>query len=189
MLSVDTVLAHAALRRPADDDVVALGEGGHPGTDLDDLAGALVAEHRGYGDRDGAVHRRQVGVTDAGRPDADLHLAGADRGGRDVVTDVETFVADLVQHCCFHASTSFSASARFGQESTALRALPRRSSAGYSSCTSRLSSSSTSKTSGRIPAQTALASHSSWSTTIFIRPTAAVEPVPTMPFKAGADVF
>src|SRR3954447_8087138 len=169
--------------------MIALGKARHTLTDLDHLAGALVTEHRGHGNRDGAVHRGQIRVTDTGRLDADFHLAGAERGGRDVVTDVEALVADLMQDCCFHASTSFSASARFGQESTAWRALPRRSSAGYSSCTSRLSSSSTSKTSGRIPAQTALASHSSWSTTIFIRPTAAVEHVPTMPFKAGVGVF
>src|SRR4051812_31537507 len=169
--------------------MVPLGDRRHAGADLDHLAGALVTQDRRYGDRDGAVHRRQVGVTDAGRFDADLHLAGADRRRHDVVTDVEPLVTDLVQHCCFHASTSFSASARFGQESTAWRTWPRMPSAGYSSCTSRLSSSSTSKTSGSIPAQTALASHSSWSTTIFIRPTAAVEHVPTIPFKAGATRF
>src|SRR3954468_10383394 len=169
--------------------MVSLGDGRHAGADLDDFAGALVTQDRRYGDRDGAVHRGQVRMTDPGRFDADFHLAGADCRRRDVVTDVEPLVAHLVQHCCFHASTSFSASARFGQESTACRTLPTVSSVGYSSCTSRLSSSSTSKTSGRIPAQTALASHSSWSTTIFIRPTAAVEHVPTMPFKAGADVF
>src|SRR3954447_13662161 len=169
--------------------MVSLGDGRDAGADLDHFAGTLVTEHGGHGDRDGAVHRGQVRVTDTGRFDPDLHLAGADRRRRDVVTDVEPLVADLVQHCCFHASTSFSASARFGQESTAWRTLPRMSSAGYSSCTSRLSSSSTSKTSGRIPAHTALASHSSWSTTIFIRPTAAVEHVPTLPFKAGGHVF
>src|SRR3954453_12377690 len=165
--------------------MVSFGDRRHAGADLDHLTGALVTQHGRHGDRDRAVHRGQVRVTDPGRFDADPHLAGAYRRRRDVVTDVEPLVAYLVQHCCFHASTSFSASARFGQESTAWRTWPRLPVAGFSSCTSRLSSSSTSKTSGRIPAQTALASHSSWSKKIFIRPTAAVEHVPTIPFKAG----
>src|SRR3954469_23524669 len=169
--------------------MVSLGDRRDAGAYLDHLTRALVTQDRRYGDRAVAVLRGEVRMTDTGRFDPDLHLAGADRRRRDVVTDVEPLVADLVQHCCFHASTSFSASARFGQESTAWRTWPRMPSAGYSSCTSRLSSSSTSKTAGRIPAQTALASHSSWSTTIFIRPTAAVEHVPTMPFKAGGPVF
>src|SRR3954453_2030409 len=169
--------------------MVSFGDRRHAGADLDHLSGALVTQHGRHGDRDRAVHRGQVRVTDPGRFDADLHLAGADRCCRDVVTDVEPLVAYLVQHCCFHASTSFSASARFGQESTAWRTWPRMPSAGYSACTSRLFSSSTLKPSGRIPAQTALASHSSWSITIFIRPTAALELVSTMRSKAGGRIF
>src|SRR5205085_9244010 len=140
-----------------------------------------------------ARHRRKVGVADAGGTDADADLARADGCRRHVVTDVEGGITDLVQDCGLHSAppstgTSLSARARLGHESTASRTLSSLSSSGYSSWSSRLSSSSTSKTSGRIPTQTALASHSSWSTTIFIRPTAAVEHVPTLASKAGVPV-
>src|SRR5581483_7148355 len=97
------------------------------------LAGALVTEHGGYGDRDRAVHSGEVGVADAGGLDADAHLARADRRSSDVVTAVETLVAHVVKDGCLHASSScLRASARFGHESTASRTLPRMSSGGYS---------------------------------------------------------
>src|SRR4051812_31680586 len=146
--------------------MVALAQTSDAGTDLDDLTRTLVTEHGGYGDGGGAVHRGEIGGADTGRLDAHAHLARADGRGLHVVTDLELVVADVVQDRGLHSSTSFSASARLGQESTASRTLSRSSDDGYSLWTWSSSSSSTSKTSGRMPTQTALASHSSWSTTI-----------------------
>ena len=66
-----------AFRRVERDDVVALFDAGHPRPDIDDDAGALMAEDRrkqplgiGPGQRVG------VGMADAGRLDLDQHLAG-----------------------------------------------------------------------------------------------------------------
>ena len=70
--------AGAAFRRIERNDVVALLDRGHAGTDIDDDAGALVAEDRRKQSlRIGARQRELVGVADAGRLDLDQHLAGA----------------------------------------------------------------------------------------------------------------
>jgi hypothetical protein len=66
-----------AFRRVERDDVVALLHAGHARPDVDDDAGALMAEDGGeqpFGV--GAGERELVGVADAGRLDLDQHLAG-----------------------------------------------------------------------------------------------------------------
>lgn len=67
------------------------GDLGHPGPDLDHLAGPLVAGHEGGGLGDEPVHGRQVGVADAGGVDLDPHLSGRRVGDLDV-HDVELAV-------------------------------------------------------------------------------------------------
>ena len=67
----------AAFRRVERDDVVALLHEVTPGADIDDDAGALMAEdRREQAFRIGARQRELVGVADAGRLDLDQHLAG-----------------------------------------------------------------------------------------------------------------
>jgi hypothetical protein len=71
------VLALAAFRRVQRNDVVARLDAGDPGADLDDDAGALVAEDR----REDALRivageREGIGVADAGGLDLHQHLAG-----------------------------------------------------------------------------------------------------------------
>src|SRR4051794_16344192 len=115
--------------------MVALRKAGHARSHLDDLARAFVAEHCGYGDRNGAVHRRKVGVADAGRFELDAHLSRTDAGRNDVVTDLEPGVADGVEDRRLHAvppsaEVSVRASARLGHASTASRTLASWSSRG-----------------------------------------------------------
>ncbi len=58
--------------------MVALFDGGHARADIDDDAGAFVAEDRGKQSlRVGAREGELVGVADAGRLDLDQHFAGA----------------------------------------------------------------------------------------------------------------
>ena len=58
--------------------MIALFHRGHAGADIDDDAGALVAEDRRKQPlRVGARQGELVGVADAGRLDLDQHLAGA----------------------------------------------------------------------------------------------------------------
>ena len=60
--------AGAARRHPHDDDVVADGDVGDTGPDLDDFAGALVAEDTGRGLGNDPGHGRQVRVADTRWP-------------------------------------------------------------------------------------------------------------------------
>ena len=58
--------------------MIALLHRGHAGADIDDDAGAFVAEDRGkQALRIGARQRELVGMTDTGRLDLDQHFAGA----------------------------------------------------------------------------------------------------------------
>src|SRR5690606_27821213 len=77
-LAAEAGLALPALRRVERDDVVAGRHAGDAGADLEDHAGALVAEDdREQALRVGAGAGEVVGVADAGRLDLAQHLAGA----------------------------------------------------------------------------------------------------------------
>ena len=82
--------------------MITFGQSGHVVADGDDLAGALVAEHRGHRGGDGAVHPGEVGVTDTRGGDAHAHLARPGALGGDVVDNVELLVADRSQDCRSH---------------------------------------------------------------------------------------
>jgi hypothetical protein len=67
----------AAFRRVERNDVIALLHARHAGADVEDDAGALVAEDGGkQALRIGARERELVGVADAGGLDLDQHFAG-----------------------------------------------------------------------------------------------------------------
>ena len=67
-----------AFRRVKRNDVIALFDRRNAGTDIDDDAGAFVAEDRGKQSlRIGARQREFIGVADAGRFDLDQNFAGA----------------------------------------------------------------------------------------------------------------
>ena len=70
--------------------------------DLFDDTSALMAEHTRRGGHHGAVLHRQVGVTDARRSHADLHLAGAGCFHLDVVSDLEWLVDTGEDSCLGH---------------------------------------------------------------------------------------
>ena len=101
-LTPQAVGTGAARRHPRDDDVVTFRQAAHAVADGDDLAGALVPEHRGDRGRNGAVHPREVGVADTGGGDAHAHLARPGALGGDVVDNVELLVADRSQDCRSH---------------------------------------------------------------------------------------
>jgi hypothetical protein len=81
--------ARAAVPERGEHDVVALGDAAHAVGDLDHDAGTLVPEHDGSGERDVAVHDRDVGVAEPGGFDAHPHLAAAQAPQLDVVADLE----------------------------------------------------------------------------------------------------
>src|SRR5205823_7778829 len=75
-LAAEAVFALPAFRGVERDDVVALGEAGHARPDIDDDAGALVAEDGGEQPlRIGARAGELVGMAEAGRLDLDQRLA------------------------------------------------------------------------------------------------------------------
>src|SRR4029077_475826 len=78
-LVAQAVPARAAGGNEGGDDAVALLDARHLGADLDDLPGALVAEHHPGRDGDVAAHDGQIRVADAARPDLDDDVARAGR--------------------------------------------------------------------------------------------------------------
>jgi hypothetical protein len=78
----------------------------HPLADLENVAGRLVAEHRGHRLGQAAVAGGLVGVADAGRPDPQPDLARARPEHGHIVAYVELLVAaDPVENRCPHLAT------------------------------------------------------------------------------------
>ena len=88
-------------RDPGDDHVIADGDARDAFAHGDDLAGALVAEHRGQGDGQGSVLAGQIRVAHAARFDLDPDLARSGSRDLDVFVELDLF-ADGGKDCCAH---------------------------------------------------------------------------------------
>jgi hypothetical protein len=74
--------------------------------DLKDLARAFMADHAGRERRERPVHRGEVAVADAGRPDPDANVVRAGIDRRHVVAQFQLVVTDRVKYGRSHQAAS-----------------------------------------------------------------------------------